>query len=85
MNKAQFVKTFSDFLKNNVSEFHDLKSLVYVDDNNREWLYVNYNSYSQKRIDISMDSDYSIMMDFFKHVEDAPWLVDKFDEDIYNS
>ena len=85
MTKAQFVKEFSNFLKNNVSEFHDLKSLVYVDDNNHEWLYVNYNSYSQKRINVSMDSDYGIMLDFFKNVEDAPWLVEDFNEDIFNS
>ena len=50
MTKAQFVKEFSNFLKNNVSEFQDLKGLVYVEDKGHEWLYVNYDSYSQKRI-----------------------------------
>jgi len=85
MTKTQFVKEFSKFLKNNVSEFQDLKSLVYVEDKDHEWLYVNYKSYSQKRINISMDSDYGIMLDFFKNVEDTPWLIEDFNEDIFNS
>lgn len=75
MSKAQFVKDFSNFLIEKVPYFGDIKGLVYVEDTKGEWLYCNYNSFSQKRIDISADSEVAIMKDFFKYIEDAPWIV----------
>lgn len=42
MRKAAFVKKFSDFITENVPYYSDVKSLVYVVDNdNNEWLYID--------------------------------------------
>lgn len=82
MSKEQFIKDFSDFLKEKVPYFEDLKGLVYNKDDRGEWLYCNYRSYSQKKIDITADSEVSIMTDFFKYIDSSPWIV-PINEEIY--
>lgn len=83
MNKAVFVKNFSDFMIQNVPAFDGVKSLVYVNDGNNEWVYINFNTYSQKRINVNYDSEVAIIKDVLKNYEDAPWIV-PIDEDIFN-
>ncbi|HOY90359.1 MAG TPA: hypothetical protein PK891_01430 [Bacteroidales bacterium] len=83
MSKAAFVKAFSDFLKENVPYYEDIDGLVYVEKKGDEWVYVNYRSYSQKRINVAADSETGIMIDFFRHENDAPWIT-PIDEEIYN-
>ena len=84
MGKAAFVKKFSDFLIENVPYYSDVKSLVYVVDNdNNEWLYCNYKSYSQKRINVNCDSEQAIILDFINRIEDTDWIV-PMDKEIYN-
>ena len=82
MSKKEFVKEFSDFLLKNVPYFEDINGLVYVHNSEGEWIYVNYRSYSQKRIDVTADSEVAMMRDFFKYIDEAPWL--DVDQDIFN-
>lgn len=82
MSKASFVKAFSDFLKENVSYYEDMNGLVYVEKEGDEWVYINYRSYSQKRICVTADSEKAIMTDFFRCENDAPW-ISPIDEEIY--
>lgn len=83
MNKAMFVKNFSDFMIQNVPVFDGVKSFVYVNDGDNEWVYINFNTYSQKRINVNYDSEIAIIKDVLKNYEDAPWIV-PIDEDIFN-
>jgi len=82
MSKEVFVKNFSDFLLENVPYFQDMKSLVYKQDEDGEWMYCNYKSYSQKRINIAGDSEYGIMTDFFNNIEKSDWVL-PIDEEAY--
>lgn len=84
MGKAAFVKKLGEFLIENVPYYSDVKSLVYVvDDDNNEWLYCNYKSYSQKRINVNCDSEQAIMLDFINRLEDTDWII-PMDKEIYN-
>lgn len=84
MGKAAFVKKLGEFLIENVPYYSDVKSLVYVvDDDNNEWLYCNYKSYSQKRINVNCDSEQAIILDFINRIEDTDWIV-PMDKEIYN-
>ncbi len=83
--KKEFIKKLSDFLIENVPYFSDIKNLVYVkDDSGMEWLYCNYISHSQKRIDITADSEKAILKDFINHLEESDWII-PVDEKIFFS
>ena len=76
MNKEVFVKKLGDFVIDNIPAYSDVKSLVYVmEDDGREWLYCNYKSYAQRRINISGDSEQGILYDFVKRLESVDWVV----------
>ena len=84
MTKEVFVKNFSDFIRDNVPYFADIKNLIYVQESDgEEYLYCNYESFSQKRIRISGDSEYGILMDFFNCIEHADWII-PVNNEIYN-
>lgn len=83
MSKEVFIKKFGEFLIENVPYFSDLKSLVYDDTDGEEYLYCNYSSYAQKRIYIGGDSEYGIMIDFFRYLDKADWIV-PMNKEIYN-
>ena len=46
-----------------------------MEDDGREWLYCNYKSYAQRRINISGDSEQGILYDFVKRLESVDWVV----------
>ena len=83
MSKEAFVKNLSDFLIENVPYFQDIKSLVYVDDEEGEWLYCNYQSFAQKKLCVNGDSEYGMLYDFITKLERCDWVV-PLNEEIYN-
>lgn len=82
MSKQEFVREFSNFLLNNVPYFGDVNGLVYIENDEGEWIYVNYRSHSQKRIYVTADSEYAMMKDFFRYIESEPYI--DVDPEIFN-
>lgn len=76
-NKETFISDMYTLLHDGTREFSDITSMHYIKENttDEEWLYVNY-GFSQKRISITADSCASIIRDFLKRIDDAPWLMD---------
>ncbi len=73
-NKKMFVKQFEALLKS-TAMFSDVKRLDYYKDDKEESIYVTYESNSQKRINVHMDSCGAMMADFFKQIDIDDWVI----------
>lgn len=82
MSKEAFVKSFEKFLIENVPYFSDITALHYVQEDGEEYIYIDYKSHSQRRLNVGGDSEYGILCDFVNKVEQLDWVVPmrKFDK-----
>ena len=72
-DKAGFVKDFAALLQK-TSEYSDIERMDYVKNDEEEVVYITYTSGAQQVINVHMDSLSAIMRDFFKQINNAPWV-----------
>lgn len=73
-NKATFVKQLLGVLQQ-TSEYADVTDINYCDEGDREYIYVDYRSGAQRRVDVSADSCSAIMLDFLTKIGKADWVT----------
>ena len=76
--KAQFVKSLEAFYKKECRNVETIHRLDYVEEDFEEWVYVTYQSYSQKRFCVTGDSEQDILTDFVKYLQNYDaydWLL----------
>lgn len=71
-NKSQFVKKFCKLIRQNTSEYADVKDITYrMEENGEEYIYVTFESNTQRKICVSADSCRAIMEDFLSKISHA--------------
>lgn len=84
MSKADFVEELSNFYINCVGNPIGIESLSYFkDSNNDEWIYVHCAGGSEKRVNVSGDSNNGMLIDFMNFLgnRDSFRWISKNDED----
>ncbi len=76
-DKTRFAKLFHKLISENTREYSDVVDIVYtIDSESNEWLYIIYESGSQRRVNVSCSSCSAMMTDFFEQIHKAEWLND---------
>ena len=74
MTKANFCRELGQFLSENVPDY-EIDQIIYKEDDNAEYAYIIYNGGAQKRINISCNSNWSIMKDILNKLNDTDYLM----------
>lgn len=78
-NKARFVKKLQNFYTRDCKNGHSIKRLDYVCEmEESEFIYVSFNSYSQKRIYVSGKNEEGMLLDFCRflsNMDEYYWLL----------
>lgn len=79
-NKALFVKKLQLFYKRDCRNIETIKRLDYIrdDESGNEFIYVTYESLSQKRIIVNSSNEQGMLMDFCNFISNSKnyyWLM----------
>lgn len=74
MRKDVFVREFGKFLSENLSDM-EIEQIIYQSNEQGEFAYICYLNKSQKRIDITADSNLAIMRDILNNIESASYIL----------
>lgn len=75
--KAEFVLSLEKFYREAVGNPRGIESMEYRNENDDEYVYVKFRSGSSKRFCVTCDSNYAIVKDFIKFLEnfdDYKWI-----------